>query len=75
MEIRLRLTADEQLRHYFIFVSDAGFDPDYQRDYFCFEPMSHLANGHNLPDLGDLTVLEPGEEMAVSLYSCPEAIA
>jgi len=73
--VRLRLTADEQLRHYFIFVSDAGFDPDYQRDYFCFEPMSHLANGHNLPDLGDLTVLEPGEEMAVSLQLCPEAIA
>ncbi|MDL2407189.1 aldose 1-epimerase [Rhizobium calliandrae] len=73
--MRLRLTADERLRHYFIFVSDNGFDPDFRRDYFCFEPMSHLANGHNLPDLGNLTILEPGERMTVSLQLHPEAIA
>ncbi|WP_349254293.1 aldose 1-epimerase [Rhizobium sp. CB3171] len=74
-DTRLHLMADQQLRHYFIFISDAGFDPGFQRDYFCFEPMSHLANGHNLPDLGDLTLLEPGEAMSVSLQLRPEAIA
>ncbi|MEF0862200.1 aldose 1-epimerase [Rhizobium sp. BR 318] len=74
-DARLHLTADRRLKHYFIFISDAGFDPGFQRDYFCFEPMSHLANGQNLPDLGDLTVLEPGEAMTAGLQLRPETIA
>lgn len=68
---RLMLTADPLFRHAFVFVSDTGFDPAFQRDYFCFEPMSHLANGHNLPDLGDLTILQPGETLAGSVRMMP----
>lgn len=72
---QLRLTADPLFRHAFVFVSDASFDPGFKRDYFCFEPMSHLANGHNLPNLGDLTVLRPGEELAGSMRLQPEHLA
>lgn len=72
---RLVLTAGEGMKHYFIFVSDATFDPNFRNDYFCFEPMSHMADGHNLPDLGGLVVLEPGEAMSVSLRMRPESIA
>lgn len=68
---RLLLTADPLFRHAFVFVSDTGFDPAFKRDYFCFEPMSHLANGHNLPGLGDLAVLEPGEMLAGSMRMKP----
>ncbi|MGO7360404.1 aldose 1-epimerase, partial [Rhizobium ruizarguesonis] len=28
------------------------------------EPMSHLPNGHHLPDSGGLTPLSPGEALA-----------
>ena len=70
-EARLSLTADPMFRHAFIFVSDTSFDPAFARDYFCFEPMSHLANGHNLPDLGDLTVLEPGETLTGGIRMKP----
>jgi aldose 1-epimerase len=61
--VKLSLTADPLFRHAFVFVSDTSFDPAFQRDYFCFEPMSHLANGHQLPELGDLKVLSPGETL------------
>lgn len=68
---RLSLRADPLFRHAFVFVSDAVFDPAFQRDYFCFEPMSHLANGHNLPGLGDLAVLQPGETLSGSIRMTP----
>ncbi|MCV9961747.1 aldose 1-epimerase [Pararhizobium sp. BT-229] len=68
---RLSLTADPLFRHAFVFVSDTSFDPAFKRDYFCFEPMSHLANGHNLPGLGDLAVLEPGETLTGSICMKP----
>lgn len=70
-EARLSVTADPVFRHAFIFVSDTSFDPAFARDYFCFEPMSHLANGHNLPGLGDLAVLEPGEALTGSMRMKP----
>jgi aldose 1-epimerase len=71
---RLYMTADPLFRHAFVFVSDAAFDPSFQRDYFCFEPMSHLANGHNLPDLGDLIPLATGEVLAGGIRLQPQAI-
>jgi aldose 1-epimerase len=70
---RLLLTADQPFRHAFLFVSDSSFDPAFARDYFCFEPMTHLANGHNLPDLGDLTVLKQDEILAGSIRMRPSA--
>jgi aldose 1-epimerase len=69
---RLRLTADPLFRHAFVFVSDTAFDPQFKRDYFCFEPMSHLANGHNLPGLGGLQILNPGEVLSGSITLQPE---
>ncbi|CAN7752936.1 aldose 1-epimerase [Rhizobium sp. LjRoot258] len=33
-------------------------------DFFCFEPMSHLPNGHHMADFGGLTLLAPGESLA-----------
>ncbi|WP_064696758.1 aldose 1-epimerase [Rhizobium aegyptiacum] len=70
----LRLTADAVFKHAFVFVSDTAFDPNFRRDYFCFEPMSHLANGHNLPDLGDLKVLQPGDSFSGSLRLRPSNV-
>ena len=71
---RLHLKADPLFRHAFVFVSDTGFDPSYKRDYFCFEPMSHLANGHNLAGLGDLTVLATDQTLAGSITLRPEPL-
>ncbi|MGV0911443.1 aldose 1-epimerase [Martelella sp. FOR1707] len=65
---RLSLRAEPLFRHAFLFVSDTAFDPDFERDYFCFEPMSHLADGHNIPDLGGLRILQPGEKLSGSIW-------
>ena len=64
-ERRLGLTIETEplLSRYFLFLSDPAFDPAYRYDFFCLEPMSHSANGHNLGDGGGLTVLRPGEAM------------
>lgn len=70
----LHLTADPLFKHAFVFVSDQSFDPDFNRDYFCFEPMSHLANGHNMPDLGDLKILRPRESLSGAVRLRPQAI-
>lgn len=67
--------ADPLFRHAFIFVADPKFDPTYKRDYFCFEPMSHLADGHNMTSLGDLIVLAPGETLAGTVRLVPQALA
>lgn len=71
----LDLVADPIFRHAVIFLSDERFDPGFRRDYFCFEPMSHLANGHNLPGLGDLKILQPGESLEGSVHMQPQAIS
>lgn len=63
----LRIKADPVFGSMFLFVSDQSFDPDYQRDYFALEPMSHLAGGHGRSDLGGLRVLEAGQSLGGSV--------
>jgi aldose 1-epimerase len=70
----LTLTADPLFQHAVIFLSDSNFNPEFRRNYFCFEPMSHLANGHNLPGLGDLKVLRRGESLEGSIQLQPHEI-
>jgi len=78
--LALHLEADPLFRHGFIFVPGEGAPPhggqdiEFGEGYFCFEPMSHLANGHNLENLGNLTVLSPGEEVAANMRLRPQTI-
>ncbi|MDO1583574.1 aldose 1-epimerase [Rhizobium oryzicola] len=38
--------------------------PTARTDFFCLEPMTHLPNGHHLPNLGELKLLSPGQELS-----------
>lgn len=58
------LEADARFSRYFLFVSDPAFQAGYAYDFFCFEPMTHSANAHNLPDGAGLVRLAPGESFA-----------
>lgn len=58
MELALDLSCDP------VFDVMMIFAPQAPADFVCLEPMSHLPNGHNMPDLGGLSVLKPGEELA-----------
>lgn len=70
----LEVDADALFGTMFLFVSDTAFDPGYKRDFFALEPMSHLADGHNLPDLGGLKVLAAGETLSGALRLTPKAL-
>jgi aldose 1-epimerase len=56
--IQAALEADGALDRFLLFM------PVNRSDFFCLEPMSHLPNGHHLPDFGGLTALAPGEVLA-----------
>lgn len=56
------IEGDDKFHDYFLFHSDTDFEPNFKDDYFCFEPMTHTANGHHLrPDYGGLVRLRNGE--------------
>lgn len=70
--VALDVRADALFSVMFLFVSDTRFDPSYERDFFALEPMSHLADGHNLSGLGGLRVLDPGETLTGSMRLIPK---
>ncbi|MBB1251005.1 aldose 1-epimerase [Rhizobium sp. G21] len=39
------------------------YSPSAEAGFFCWEPMTHLPNGHRQPEFGGLRLLEPGEAM------------
>lgn len=49
-------------------------DANGETDHFAFEPMSHLANGHNMDDLGGLTPLAPGKTLSGTVRFTPTRI-
>lgn len=59
------IEADPVFRSYMIYT------PGGEADFFCFEPMTHLPNGHHMPEFGGMVLLPPGEslsgQMAISL--------
>jgi aldose 1-epimerase len=57
LRLQLSLQADP------IFGVGMVYMPTDRPDFFCFEPMSHLPNGHHLPDLGGLQLLNNGESI------------
>lgn len=72
--LSLAIEADAVFDRYFVFVSDRAFEPAYAGDYFCFEPMSHSADGHHQADLGGLRVLAPGETLAGTVAFRPQPL-
>lgn len=53
--VTLRLTASESLSSAII------YSPSANSDFFCFEPISHPINAHNLPGMPGLVALESGQ--------------
>jgi aldose 1-epimerase len=69
--LALEIEAEPPFDRYFLFRSDLKFEPGFRADYFCFEPMTHAANGHNLPSGGGLKRLARGETLATHLRLRP----
>ncbi|MFN3171719.1 MAG: aldose 1-epimerase [Hyphomicrobiales bacterium] len=43
------------------------YSPEPNCGFFCFEPVSHPVNAHNLPGMPGLKVLQPGESLAFEM--------
>jgi len=43
------------------------YSPGSDADFFCFEPVSHPVDAHNLPGMPGLTVLQPGKTLTSSM--------
>lgn len=69
-EMSLTVTADPIFDRYFLFKPNGEYGTD-STGYFCFEPMSHTANGHHQRDLGGLTLLNKGERLAGEVELAP----
>ena len=68
-KLRLRIAAD---MGYFILYAPQG------KDFFCFEPVDHPINAHNLPggaQANGLTVLAPGQDLRRTVRFAVEEIA
>jgi aldose 1-epimerase len=74
-KLALVIDADEAFSHYVLFMPDAAFEPGFEGDYFCLEPMTHQADGHHAADLGGLALLAPGEAMTARIVFTPEETA
>jgi aldose 1-epimerase len=61
--LSLGIKSSENMSRYFLFHSSPEFEPDFAGDYFCFEPVTHSANAHNLPTPAGLVPLDPNCEM------------
>jgi len=67
--LRLRISADMS---YYILYAPPG------KDFFCFEPVDHPINAHNLPGgavANGLTVLAPGQDLRRTVRFAAEEIA
>lgn len=56
--LRAEIEADRIYDRYMLYM------PLERTDFFCLEPMSHLPNGHQMPDLGGLAILAPGKSLS-----------
>jgi aldose 1-epimerase len=58
----------EAAMDYFILYAPPG------RDFFCFEPVDHPINAHNMPGYPGLTVLAPGASVSRSVIFRGESL-
>ena len=70
-DLDLMSTADPQLSTYI------AYSPSAKADFFCFEPVTHSVDAHNLP--GDpvangLTILAPQETVSATCRFCPRRL-
>ncbi|MEJ6388737.1 aldose 1-epimerase [Gymnodinialimonas ulvae] len=72
--IAVHVQADAVFRVAQLYAPGSTEGPSTDADYFAFEPMSHLPNGHNLEDLGGLVPLAKGETLTASLVLRPQVL-
>jgi aldose 1-epimerase len=67
-KLKLEIAADLPLRVYIV------YSPSAAADFFCFEPVTHAVDAHNLPggpEANGLAILAPGSTLTISCRFAP----
>ncbi|HWY81684.1 MAG TPA: aldose 1-epimerase [Roseiarcus sp.] len=70
-ELALEMEADGPLSTYIV------YSPCAKADFFCFEPVTHPVDAHNLPGgpaANGLTILAPQETVSATCWFCPRRL-
>ena len=68
----LAIRADPLFDRFFLYVPHGVPEPQSRSDYFCLEPMSHMAGDHCRSDYGGLKILQPSESLSGTIRLQPE---
>ncbi|NVD40149.1 aldose 1-epimerase [Ensifer sp. HO-A22] len=68
LDLCLEIAAPAPFRHFMLYAPEDA-------DFLCFEPMTHLPNGHHLPHLGGLSVLDNGQSLVATMTLSPRLIS
>ncbi|KOF17251.1 hypothetical protein AC244_18820 [Ensifer adhaerens] len=67
-DLCLEIEAQPPFRHFMLYAPEDA-------DLFCFEPMTHLPNGHHLPGFGGLSILEHGQSLVGTMTLSPRLLS
>ncbi|MBP1872123.1 hypothetical protein LPJGGPFB_04125 [Ensifer adhaerens] len=67
-DLCLEIEAGPPFRHFMLYTPEDA-------DFFCFEPMTHLPNGHHLPGLGGFSVVPSGQSLSGTMTLTPRLIS
>lgn len=71
-ETQLTITADALFDRFFLYAPHGVPEPQSRSDYFCLEPMSHMAGDHHRAGFGGLKILHPNESLSGTIRLQPE---
>lgn len=70
----LTMRADRLFDRFFLYAPHGVPEPQSRSDYFCLEPMSHMAGDHHREGFGGLKILQPDEALSGTIHLQPEQI-
>ena len=66
-KIMLNIDTSKNCKFFFLHVSSKKFEKNFKNDYFCFEPMTHAVNAHNMKEKRGLVKLEKNQLLKISI--------
>ena len=65
-KLMLEINSTKNCKYFFLHVSSKKFEKSFKNDYFCFEPMTHAVNAHNMKGKNGLVELKKNQTFKIS---------
>tara|TARA_Y100001970_G_C14183275_1_gene831046 strand:+ start:971 stop:1879 length:909 start_codon:yes stop_codon:yes gene_type:complete len=66
-KLMLNINSSKNCKFFFLHVSSKKFEKNFKNDYFCFEPMTHAVNAHNMKTKRGLINLDKNQLLEISI--------